>query len=115
MTKTNEEYIEIAGIIIDQMGGINRLKAMIGINKISGLKPGVQFKFKGSRKANKVVIDLDEGEDVYNMTFIKVGRLNHETLEISVKETGKYEGVYCDQLIEIFEDHTGLDLNLGVA
>ena len=113
MTKTNEEYLEIAGNIMDQMGGINRLKAMVGIDNISVLTPGVQFNFKGSKKENKVVINLNEGEDLYNITFFKIGRLNQRTFEIPVKETGKYEGVFCDQLIKIFEEHTRLYLNLG--
>lgn len=111
MTYTDNEKIEIANTIIRQMGGGGRLKAMVGAKDIYALDSGVQFRFMGSKKANKVVIDYTP-DDLYKMTFLKVGRFNKKTYEIKVETVETVEGVYNDQLKPIFEETTGLYLSL---
>ena len=111
MTYTDKEKIEIANTIIRQMGGAGRLKAMIGAKDIYALDSGVQFRFMGSKKANKVKIDYTP-DDLYTMTFIKVGRLNKKTFDIKVDTVETFEGIYNDQLKPIFEETTGLYLSL---
>lgn len=108
---TDKEKMEIAQTIINQMGAGGRLRAMIGAKDILALDAGVQFKFMLSKGGNKVVIELTP-DDLYNMTFYKVGRLNKKTWDIPVKEVAKFEGVYNDQLKPIFEETTGLYLSL---
>ena len=99
---------EIAETIIQQMGGIGKLKSMIGAENFSYNTNGeLTFKFKMCKKSNCVQIFYDQGTDLYNITFLKI---NLEKLEI--KKIEKFEQIYCDQLIEIFEQFTGLRLSL---
>jgi len=108
---TDKEKLEIANTIIRQMGGGGKLKAMTGAKDMLALESGVQFKFMLSKTANKVIIDYTP-DDLYNMTFYKVGRLNKKTWDIPAKEIAKFEGIYNDQLKPIFEETTGLYLSL---
>ena len=82
----------------------------------------LMFKFKGSRKANHVKITLNS-MDTYDIEFMTVAKiteentkkwlnLNEEEFEQKMKKNKKqFAGVYCDQLIDIFESHTGLFLH----
>lgn len=110
MTYTDEEKMEIANTIIRQMGG-GRLRAMVGACDILALDAGVQFRFKGSKKANKVTIELTL-MDTYNVTFYKIGRLNKKTFDMPIEVVNKTEGAYEDMLIPLFEKTTGLYLSL---
>lgn len=112
MTKyTQDEQIEIANTIIEQMGGYGKLKTMIaalGIYMLDSELPGLQFNFSGYKKANKVRIELTT-DDLYNMTFFKI---NMKNLEKSLEPVEKHEGIYEDMLIPVFEKATGLYLHL---
>ena len=90
---------------IRQLGGINCLKAMVGAYNFFTFdeKTGVQFRFKGSKKANYVGIKL-RSDDTYEVTFKKIWGTKVRTVE-------QYHGVYCDQLIELFENTTDLFLH----
>jgi len=92
-------------VIIDQLGGSGRLKAMVGAwNFIRDGEKNVQFRFKGSKVANHVSISLNS-KDLYDVSFCKV----HGD---SVKKEKHYKGNYNDGLVELFEEHTGLYLSL---
>ena len=98
---------EVAKTIIAQMGGFGKLKAMVGANNIVSIDKGVMFSFKGSKVANKVVIDLTP-MDLYDVKFYKINMKNIDTSMIPVDVI---EGAYFDMLISIFEKTTGLYLH----
>lgn len=102
-----DENTEIAHTIIQQMGGAGRLNAMVGANNFLTIDQGVQFSFKGSKTANKVVIKLTE-MDLYDITFYKINMRNIDKSLIPVDLT---EGAYEDMLKPIFEKTTGLYLS----
>lgn len=57
---------------------------------------------KASRKYREVVVKYDEGKDLFDMSFF-AKRTNKET---------KLEGLFFDQLREVFESKTGLYASL---
>lgn len=101
---------QIAETIIQQMGGAGRLKAMVGANSfIYGpidykgfTQPFMAFKFKMNPKIKSLRVIYEEGKDTYVMQFL--GRTGKVISEI--------DDVYCDDLIDIFEQTTGLYLRL---
>lgn len=108
MVYTKDEQMEIAKTIIGQMGGQGKLRAMVGAHDFIVTDSGVQFGFKGSKKANKVVIDLTP-MDLYDVKFYKINMRNIDKSLIPVDTT---EGAYDDMLIDLFEGATGLSLHL---
>lgn len=108
------ETLSIAQTILSQMGGINRLSITVGADKFGHgtmkydgfSQPYVQFKFKMNRKMNWCRVIYEEGKDTYVMQFLQQRGI--DPLKI-VKE---YKDVYCDDLIPLFEETTGLILRL---
>ena len=104
-TQRGKFYMKPYQIALQQFGG-NRAMCMIGgqylvhegDNKLS-------FRFKMSRFANHLVIEYLPGIDLYKLQFGKVGRSEYKIIEV-------FEGIYCDQLKEIFERKTGLYLSI---
>lgn len=96
----------IAMQTLEYLGGVPRLQVMIGANNfIFDEKGAVSFKFmKSEYPANKLVLELN-GLDLYVMKFVKV----HGKREEVVREI---DGLFFDQLKEIFEEETGLYLSL---
>lgn len=101
---------EVAQIILQQMGGNNRLVAMVGANSFTYgsidyngfTQPFVSFKFKMNPKMKSLRVIYEEGKDTYVMQFLgRTGKV--------IKEFGD---VYCDDLVDIFEETTGLYLRL---
>ncbi len=112
-----------AEIILEQIGGSRRLKMFVGAYDF--LKDGentLMFKFKGSRKANYLKITLNS-MDLYDMEFMTLVKLSsknvmkwinlsEEELTKKMKKNQKtFDNIYFDQLMEIFEQHTGLFLH----
>lgn len=93
----------IAAAILAQLGG-NRLVAMTGANGFLNLENGLQFKFKGSKKANCVRITL-EASDLYTVEFFKIK--GYDAPSVS-----KHTGLYDVALKPTFERLTGLSLSL---
>lgn len=94
---------QVAQQIISQLGGINRLAAMIAINRIAYSDNSVKFMFKGSRKANLVQITLD-ASDTYTMKFYRIRG--------EIKPVNELNGLFNNQLKSVFENETGLRLSL---
>jgi hypothetical protein len=92
----------VAQTIIDQMGGTNRLIAMIGAKYFVSGDNTVMFAFSGCRKASKVRIKLNS-MDLYDITFFKKSKLDFVAVQT-------FEGIYNDQLKKTFENYTGLYL-----
>jgi len=88
---------------IRQLGGFGRLKSFVGAHSFVSDGNMLRFKFKGSKIANVLAIYLTPQDD-YTLKFIKIWG----TKVTTVKEL---EGVYCDQLVDIFESTTGLYLS----
>ena len=95
--------IEIAQIILDQLGGQRKLVVMTGANNFVAVKNGVAFKLK-SRIANYVKIVLN-GNDLYDIEFQKL-------IGTKSKKVAEYNDIYFDQLIPIVEKETGMYLKL---
>jgi len=100
---------EQAIIALQQLSGrsnpMNSLTAMIGAYNFS-VGNDVRFIFKMFRKANICAIELNEVLDLYTLKFIK---FNKKTYNFDIVKS--FEGVYFDQLTELFEMYTGLTLH----
>lgn len=106
--KARTQAEHVANTIMDQLGGSGRLKMMVGAyNAVAEMveRGALTFRFKGSRKANGLQVVLTQ-MDTYRMTFFSIGR--KDPSQIKVVET--LEDIYCDQLVEMFENQTGLYL-----
>lgn len=110
---TNTQTISAADETLRQLGGANKLKIMIGAHDFYSENEGMTlyFRFKMCEKANVCKITIN-GSDLYNVEFIKRGRLNVKTLEVPSKRTGYYSDIHCEDLKKIIEDFTGLFLSL---
>lgn len=95
--------MQVAKTILEQLGGAGRLQVMTGAYNFVAYPNGVSFKFK-NRKVNYVKITLN-GMDLYDIEFLKL------TVN-SQKKVAEFEDIYFDQLIDIFEDTTGMYLRL---
>ena len=98
----------VGKIILDQMGGPNRLKAMLGVSYVNFLPDGVEFAWpnKQRSKGNLVRVTLDP-DDTYSVEFF-----NH-SMTGGRKLVRRIDGVYNDMLVDIFEKQTGWYLRLG--
>lgn len=93
----------IAGTILNQLGG-RRFVAMTGAHSILNLGNGLQVKFKGSKRANTVRIELD-ANDLYTVRFYKIKGLD-------CVEIDSVELVHAFDLQRLFTRVTGLDVVL---
>lgn len=94
----------IAKTILEQMGGIRRLVMMTGAKNFVDHGNGVSFKFPNKRGPNHCKVTLDPS-DTYTVEF---GRMRK--YELTNKD--EMEGIYWDQLKNLFEEKTGLYLTL---
>jgi hypothetical protein len=98
---------EITETIITQMGGVGRLVKFTGAYNFIDHGNGLSFKFDNvtDKKINYCKVTYDEGEDLYNLEFGFIRGLNY-------KKVKEMEGIYFDQLIDIFEEETRMYLTL---
>ena len=99
---------------LNQLGGTNKLAAMIGaenfsFNDVHGNGESVEtsFYFKASKVANLCQIRYDVAIDNYTVELFKFSKKTY-----SVKKVYSTWGVEGSQLIELFEKETGLYLSL---
>jgi hypothetical protein len=126
---------EIAKIILQQLGG-RQFAMMTGAKQFVAIDNGVRFRIgRNATRANLVKIVL-RGDDTYNMEFWHIGQevnpytilmryankgLSEEEFNKQVKAATEraekaaepvklktYEGIYCDQLQELFTQYTEL-------
>jgi hypothetical protein len=102
-----------ADIILQQLGGSNRLKIMIGAHDFFSSNNGntLQFKFKMCKIANFIKVTLDPS-DTYTVEFIKIGRRDPKTMIPPVKTVGLFKDVYNDMLKSVIENFTCLRIAL---
>jgi len=94
---------QVAQTIAQQLGGLGRLKCMVGGHTFADVGNGFSFKFKGSKVANYMKVTLTP-LDTYN---VEIGKIWGQ--KYTVKK--ELEGVYFDQLKPIFENTTKLYLS----
>lgn len=105
---------EIASTILQQIGG-GRFVVMTGSKDMIAIDGGLRMSLaRNASKANRLEITLT-GMDTYNMKFYRFtpwrfstrgGKFTEYPEKITtVKE---YNGVYCDQLQELFTNVTGM-------
>ena len=96
----------IAATILQQIGG-RRFIAMTGSKNLMDLGNALRMNLtRNKTQANRLTIELDEALDLYNMVFYR--QVVTKTFEVQITEIAKYEGVYFDQLEELFTETTGL-------
>ena len=105
-TQTGNKAMNVAQAIVDQLGGIGRLKAMVGASNFQAEENKMRFRVKGSRKMNMLEIELN-ATDTYTVRFQK-----YSPSKFTVKTISELEGVYNDMLKSLFESNTGLYLSL---
>lgn len=96
-TMTNED---VGMIILQQMGGAGRVRAMIGATfyrVANGI--GIKFPNRQPTRGNYVEVTLDP-DDTYTMNFYNVGRGAKKLVE-------EIKGAYAEDLIRLFEGQTG--------
>lgn len=96
----------VAKIILEQLGGRGFI-LMTGAKNLMYSNDGrgaLSFRFKGCRKANHLRITLTDSDD-YTLEFTKIGRYDFDKIETR-------EGVYAENLAEVFRDFTGLETRL---
>jgi len=103
-TKTNDPMI--AQTIIDQLG--KGALYMFGAKDLLDLGNGLQFRIRGSKRANTIMIELDQGADLYNLRILKIGRAPG----YKITEVANVSGLFADQLRPVIEQHTGLYMSL---
>lgn len=89
---------------IEQLGGFGRLRAFVGAYCFTKSENALNFRFKGSRRANYISIELTV-MDTYRVKFWKLKRYN--ALEVS-----EHEDIYAEDLVPLFQRETGLVLSL---
>ncbi len=107
---------------LNQLGGSNRLKVMIGAKDFSSDDDGDSLIFEIGTGANNninfIKIKL-EWNDTYTIVFSKLTRkkdkkisLFHQAYIRTVTEISKHEDIYNNMLKEVIESETGLYLSL---
>lgn len=107
-----------ADVILQQLGGMNKLKAMIGAKNVLSDNGGktllFEFPNRMRSKPNFIRITLT-GRDDYDIEFGRWGRKKNKKfgiMEPHYKQLKTYRGIYADQLRGLFEKETGLRLSL---
>lgn len=96
----------VARTILEQMGGTGRLVAMAGAKGFVYDANAVSFKFpnRDRNRPNYCKVEL-AADDTYTVTF---GRI----VKWDLRSASTVEGIYWDQLVELFENATGIYLSL---
>tara|TARA_Y100000034_G_scaffold122368_1_gene167740 strand:+ start:2385 stop:2705 length:321 start_codon:yes stop_codon:yes gene_type:complete len=97
---------EIATTILNQIGGIGRIKAMTGANNFVALENGVSFRLPkmSGVKANFVKITLSP-QDLYD---VETGNIRKKKGIPTYKKNNTVCGVFVSNLIETLEVETGM-------
>lgn len=98
---------EVATTILNQLGG-QRFVAMVGAKDMGYSSNSISMKImRNAKKVTHVTITYDHAKDLYNIKFS-----NWNARKFDFTTLKEIEGVYCDQLKEIFESNTGLYTSL---
>lgn len=118
---------EIANTILRQLGG-NKFMVMTGAKQFVAIENGIRFRIgRNATQTNMIRITL-RADDTYKMEFIKIGnmvnsyaimakskdrddfmrKLKAAEKRAEPKVLQEYDGIYCDQLQELFTEYTHL-------
>lgn len=92
--------LSVANTILAQLGG-RGFVVMVGAHNLAGGKNFLRLRFRGSRKYNFLQVTLTP-DDLYDVEIAQVGRSQ-------VRNRERLEGIYADQLQEVFRSYTGLE------
>lgn len=92
-------------VIVELLGGFNKLQAALSARRFRYTKTGVMFHFDGSSKANIVIVDIVKGS--YKLRFFKMNLLKTIT-----KQVGELDEIAPDDLKFEFENFIGVYLDL---
>lgn len=95
---------EIANTILKQIGGPNKLKAMIGAKQFLILKDGIGIKIAKYNNINYISITLNSS-DLYDISYKKVWGTN-------IKDIKDSNNLYFDMLVEDIEESLQARLSL---
>ena len=87
-------------VILQQLGGVT-FRRMTGTYGLVAMKDGLKMSLVGNNSRAKYLYIQLKTDDTYRMTFGKIR--NGEWIPVVVRD-----GVYCDQLAEVFTEVTGL-------
>jgi len=111
---------ETALTILEQMGGARRLRTMLGAQfSIISNGIGIRWPNRNSSKGNYVEIVYQPGTDSYDMTFYacpeKMKAVNPfvDPPTNKGRAVKKFDDIYFDQLVDLFEQQTGWYLRMG--
>lgn len=100
MNNQNKDEDRVAKTTIKHLGGIKRLKAFLGMSSIKFLDNGISFIFDDNSKKARITLTMD----TYKLEFM-----------LKQEGTWKVEktvnNIYCDRLVDIFEQTTGFYLS----
>jgi|SRR5579864_6077205 len=74
--------------------------AMLGVRRLVQGKGSLTLKLGGVQKINTVVIQYDEGWDLYNIEFWNCRVVTREPFVINDKVKEK-TGIYCDEMAQV--------------
>ena len=100
--------MKVASAIYQQLGG-NRFSVMTGAKGFIASENGLTFRIPKSNQINAVRITLN-GFDLYDVEFIKIhGKSGiRNVIPGKVTTVKKINNLYVDNLVEVFENTTGL-------
>lgn len=105
-TAAAEHRMQVANTVLSQLGG-NRFIQMTGAKDLLAIDGGLQFKLPNNLckdRINFVRIILDPS-DTYTVEFGRITRVDHMP---TYKALHSHDGIYCDNLTELFTQVTGL-------
>ena len=86
--------------IMRQLGG-RKFEMLMGVKSKGIGKDGLILHIgKNPKRVSHIIIDLDRGRDLYNLTFGKIVKYQFKVIK-------KLKGIYVDQLHDMIEKYTG--------
>jgi len=97
----------VPATILEQLGGLGRLTAMLGAHCVTGGHDVLCFRFRARavNKSNTIRVRL-AGDDTYTVEFL------HYRARPGTRLVSATSGVYADSLRAVIEGETGLRLSL---
>ncbi len=86
--------------IMNQLGG-RKFEMLMGVKSKGIGKDGLILHIgRNPKRVSHIIIDLDRGRDLYNLTFGKIYKYQFKIVK-------KLKGIYVDQLHDMIEKYTG--------
>src|SRR5690349_19418114 len=107
MNTVTDIKTEIANTIREQLTG--KTLYMLGVQQETAFTGetghGFRFRIRGSRRVNCITIELDEGRDLYAVTFWKLATCN-------ARKVSSFDQIEVSELHGLIERETGLYTSL---